>query len=828
MMNNLVKLLWIALFGCNIALGANLQMFFAPCGNELCVSSSDMSKTRYTAKRVAKETALAASVRAMVVEPTKDISAAYRAKLLHPVFILDGIYLSTDEVRTLDDFYKDVEEFGLPEMLLNIGYTPVLVQFSETVTRSIRDNSALFSQLLSFFSSNVFVSFPNAVNDGVVVFGISQGGIIGRYGAYLYDSHRKKTDAPVRLFASLDSPHQGAVMPKGLLETIWFWAKIGGSADAETYMDMIAAPGASDLLLRQESSGFESNTDSLRFLFGEYRKACEYKGFPAVLVSQGLMKGQKMSHATELFSLKREALHSGSTYGSAISRMYSYDNPSTKVSHNYVYEFPKGSKEYNAFGDPGLDFIQGTTYPFARIIYKALRAGFEKEMPDSFKRNVGPFKWTFNSKWLADNLLVANSTFIPTASAMDLNCGGDLAMRKDCAATISAQGFSFENPGSRSSADKVYVVDPTHPRYAESVSGRHIESAVREDGSVDERVLRGMQTDIWRILCELAKVDYDSSVGEFRNSMLAGLFSPTTSCMDSTKIPDVVRNGGALQKSRFPYARYNYSESSTEIVDVVAFDLPAGWQKVALFDNGVDIPANSIFEVNVKVDSPKSNWMKAELIVQKLKNGSGVQFEEINVTQDGKYHTLRWQMPAAQGALANYRWFNLVLNSAGAKVTISTPRLVRNSVSNVQVPAAIGSANIYPSTYKRIPWSQNVKLSDYSDNLGAGLSIGIDKRFDGMYFDFGRMVNLNKFSLLEVTYWPGSCKNIRVYFDSKVVQNANLGGGIARNGLIVKQIPLSEIINTDITPESSYAVSRLNLQGTVAGERCIVKAMRLK
>ena len=98
MMNNLVKLLWIALFGCNIALGANLQMFFAPCGNELCVSSSDMSKTRYTAKRVAKETALAASVRAMVVEPTKDISAAYRAKLLHPVFILDGIYLSTDEV----------------------------------------------------------------------------------------------------------------------------------------------------------------------------------------------------------------------------------------------------------------------------------------------------------------------------------------------------------------------------------------------------------------------------------------------------------------------------------------------------------------------------------------------------------------------------------------------------------------------------------------------------------------------------------------------------------------------------------------------------------
>ncbi|MBO4713163.1 MAG: hypothetical protein J5615_04650 [Fibrobacter sp.] len=195
MMKNLVKLLWIALFGCNFALGANLQMFFAPCGNELCVSSSDMSQTRYTAKRIAKETALAASVRAMVVGAAKDVSAAYRVSLSRPVFILDGIYLSTDEVRTLDDFNKDIEEFGLLEMLLNMGYTPVLVQFSETVTRSIRDNSELFSQLLSFFSSNVFVSFPNAVNDGVVILGISQGGIIGRYGAYLYDVHRKKADS---------------------------------------------------------------------------------------------------------------------------------------------------------------------------------------------------------------------------------------------------------------------------------------------------------------------------------------------------------------------------------------------------------------------------------------------------------------------------------------------------------------------------------------------------------------------------------------------------------------------------------------------------------
>jgi hypothetical protein len=55
-----------------------------------------------------------------------------------------------------------------------------------------------------------------------------------------------------------------------------------------------------------------------------------------------------------------------------------------------------------------------------------------------------------------------------------------------------------------------------------------------------------------------------------------------------------------------------------------------------------------------------------------------------------------------------------------------------------------------------------------------------------------------------------------------------LGGGVAKNGLVVKQVPLSEIINTEITPESSYSVSRLNMQGTAAGEHCIVKSIQLK
>jgi len=179
-MKRIVKLLWLALFGCGFAFGDNLQMFFATCGNELCMSTTDIAQVRYTANRTPLPSPVASSVRTMILNSVKDASAVYRTRINRPVFILDGIYLSTDEVRTVEDLYSDVEEFGIPEMLVNMGYTPILVQFSETVSRSVRDNSELFAKVLSFFSSNVFVSFPNAVNDGVVVLGISQGGIIGR------------------------------------------------------------------------------------------------------------------------------------------------------------------------------------------------------------------------------------------------------------------------------------------------------------------------------------------------------------------------------------------------------------------------------------------------------------------------------------------------------------------------------------------------------------------------------------------------------------------------------------------------------------------------
>ena len=827
-MNILLKLLCIVLLGLGSAFAKNVSLHFHECGGELCVSKKRMVTYRHSADGSKESYALTSDVNVMIINPAMDASASMGARLDRPVFILDGIYLSTDETRTLYNFYEDTEEFGIPEMFTNLGYTPVLVQFSETVKRSVKNNSRLFAELLEFFNRSTQVTFPNALRDGYVVLGISQGGIIGRYGAYLYDLKRAKTDAPIRLYASLDSPHQGAVMPKSLLETIWFWAKKGGADAAEAFYDLVNAPGASDLLIRQESKKNDADMDSSRFLFGEYRKACEYKGFPAVLVAQGQMKGKSPEHGENLMELKREADIDGHIMGSAISRLYSPKSVDSTISYNYMYEYPGNTKETRVKGGGNLDFIQGSTYPFTKMMYEALRSGFLSSMPSSFNVDLPVGYIPLKSKWLDDSLMTPSSTFIPTASAMDLKCDGDLAMRKECAYTISAKGFPFENPGERSSGDKAYAVDPTHPRYASAMSGRHIESPVRSGGRIDSVVLRGMQTDVWRVVCELSKVDYDAALGEFRNPYLVGFFSPKTSCMDTSKIPDVIRNSGMMQKSKFPYARYAFNTSATETEDEVSFTLPAGWQKVALFDFGEDIPANAIFEVEVKVENPKSNWMKAELMLQRTKGGVGVQMSEIDVAQDGDFQTIRWQMPSSEGALANYRWVRLILNSAGGKVTLSAPRFVRSLLDMHEIPDAIKSAEIYPSAYKIVPWSDEVDVKPYSDELGKGISFDFAKVYDGAYWDLGN-VSLDKYSTLEVIYWPGTCQDTRLYFDSKVIRVANMGdGSVEEDGLVVRNLQLSNIIDIDMTPKSSFAVSRLNLQGTSRGETCVIKSVQLR
>ena len=771
------------------------------------------------------QSSLVSSIRVRIIDPAEEKPLGIKPTVQRPFLILDGIYLSTDGKRTLSEFQKELDQIGFVETLEELGYTPVLIQFSETVGRSLEENATDFSKFLEKMNSNKSFQLKDK-NDGIVVMGISQGGILGRYGAYLYDIHRSSTDAPIRLYASLDSPHQGAILPLGLYYTINFWATSGGSSSAEAFRDLIDGPGASGLLLYDYEGDYNRNymvnTSSARFLFGKYRKAAEYKGFPSVLVAQGHLKGKIPTHQNNYFKLNRHAKKLGTILGRAESEMSSYSNGSKEISFNRRYEKWDSDNKNSKKDDAKFDFVQGSTYPFAETMYASLREGMEEAMPSHMKKGIGVFSIDIASGWDTDTLIQKNSTFIPTVSAMDMKCSGDLAIRGDCAFTQESDGFPFRKPAGRSSANAVYAVDPTHPRYNESISGRHVELP---EGKNADAVLEGLHVDMWRLLCELANYDYDSKAGEFRNPNLSGVFSPSTDCMDQSRIPDVVKNSGRMYRKRLAYDSYDYETKNDG--EWHYFNVPAGWHKVGLFDDGKDIPENSAFEVDIKVNGSKGNWMKAELLLLRSKNGDGqLQLQEVDIPLDGKKFVARWQLPATKELLSSYRWFRLVLNSEGASVAVANPRFV-HSTASLDVPKEKIAKTIYPnSDYTLYPWSEKVSASPYSDALGTGLSVVIRNGL-GMHIDFGGAKNLEQFSKLKVTYWPGTCQHTLAYFDSYRKGAFLIKNGTASGNWMSAEVPLRNVVNVDLTPKHKLSASRFVLQSPAVEEKCIIKDISL-
>lgn len=768
-------------------------------------------------------------VRIRAIDPVESADTKYGFILERPFFIIDGIHLSTDEERTLDGLEEETKAFGIPGMLKALGYTPILVQFPFTVNVSLQDNSLSFSKLLKFLNDNTAIPFPNKKEEGFIVLGISQGGILGRYGAYLYDKERKTDDAPISLYASLDSPHQGAVMPRGLISTINFWASESNAAAA--FNDLIKGPGAKDLLIYQtDNENAPANTSSSRFLFGDYRNAAEYKGFPSILISQGQLKGKDPEHSTLYYNLNRKAQKAGVTVGRAVSRI-GYSNTSTgEFAHNSVYEISKRDVSSTNKNTTAFDFVQGSTYPFPKTMYESLREGILDQMPHNMSQPLPlGFEINLSTSWDRDGLYQESSTFIPTVSAMDLKCDGDLAIRSNCAHNQTANGIEFENPGSTSTGSATFAVDPTHPRFDEAISGRHIEPPIK-GGKIMQNVLDGMQTDVWRLMCEIAKYDYDNGNKSFRNPKLTGYFSPTTSCMDQTKIPDVIKNIGNIQTKPIGYARYDYIESGTESDDFVSFNLPAGWNKSATYNIPDSIPVGASFEVDIAVTNAKTNWMKAELLLQRNVNGSKqIQLNELSIPLDGNFHTLRWSLPNTENATMEYKWLRLVLNSDGAYVTLSKPRIITNTQDFSEIPQAIESSRIYPNnSYSITPWSSTVSLKEQSSEHGTVLKVETALRYDGLHIDFGDMTYLGNYSDLVIGFVPGSCTRTAVYFDANDTGSPNLANYSLQNGLAYKILPLSQIINTQVTPKQSLSARRLKVQATRDNEICYIKEIYLK
>lgn len=799
--------------------------------DSMCVAKYDIKKSRNSGFTL---TGLPCSalpmydkVRIRVLNPRKDDSKKMHFSLVRPFLMIDGIYLSTNGMRTLSEMQDEVERFGIVDPLVELGYTPVLVQFPQTVRRSLLENSQSFAKMLHLINSEYWFGFDNKLQDGFVVLGVSQGGILGRYGSYLYDIARNKmTDAPIRLYSSLDSPHQGAILPLALFYTIDFWALDGGSGGAEAFRDLINGPGASGLLLYERMCknkdcsdySYEVNASPNRFLFGEYRKAAEYKGFPSVLIAQGQLKGAIPAHSDTFFVLNRHAKKFGSPFGRAESRLYSYLDGKTPIAQNRKYQYLDGVKEKTRSAQAFYDFIQGSTYPFSETMYESLRQGMLDAMADDMKvLYVVPF----STGWDEDALIQKNSTFIPTTSAMDLKCSGISSITEPCAFYQNYSGFPFTNPGAKSSANAVYAVDATHPRYKEPISGRHIE--LPSNMKADSAIISGLQVDMWRVLCELANYDYDYVGKKFRNENLSWYFKPGTDCMDQTKMPEFLRKGGYVQKKYFAYGRYDYNADATESAKSVTFDLPAGWHKVAVFDNGEDLPEGASVEFDITVNNTKGSWMKAELLLLKSKSGAGqLQLQEVSVPVDGKKHHVHWKLPANEGSLKKYHWIRLVLNSDGGNVTVANPVLTK-SVEDTGKDYESAIAELYPEAYKFASWTPSASVETYLEGANMGAELDFKKIGSEAYLDFKGEKSFESYKKLQIYYWPGSCQGTGVYFDSYLSGIQYLRDSATIEGdFVVKEISLSDVIDTKITHNYKKIASRLVFRSGKTDEVCLV------
>ena len=162
-------------------------------------------------------------------------------------------------------------------------------------------------------------------------------------------------------------------------------------------------------------------------------------------------------------------------------------------------------------------------------------------------------------------------------------------------------------------------------------------------------------------------------------------------------------------------------------------------------------------------------------------------------------------------------------------MTLRRPKLITNANSFEEVPPAIPSAKIYPNTnYKVVPWSDTVSVKDYSDGLGSGISIDFKSNLDGIHFDLKKNYSMDAYKNLNVVYWPGTCQNTSIFFDAKSKKNVNMGNGSLQNGYVSKKLPLSDLVNTDITPKHSLSASRLGLQAMKSGEKCIIHSITLE
>jgi hypothetical protein len=426
-------------------------------------------------------------------------------------------------------------------------------------------------------------------------------------------------------------------------------------------------------------------------------------------------------------------------------------------------------------------------------------SAFYNKMQNSWEEDIGGGPLApdpdMEGHWGAQSLNNKNSTFVPTVSALDMKCAGDLAVRKDCAFNKTEAGINWEIPGSAlTTAKAIFAIDASHAKYNATSGIRHVTGAD--------------PLDYWRVFCSIMKSDVEN--GQFQNPALIGQMQPTQSCMDQSSIPQwFLSKYDVTKRYKFPYTQWAYNSASNGRESAI-FTVPGGWNPVATFNSKRVLTGTDVIEVTVRV--PKTfGWFKLDFV---LTGGGWLQLGEQTAIRDGASHTYTWSVPSYVDFSGKYKGGKLIMNSGtSGEVEVRSVRIAPNptGVDPVRTGVPMTEAPLYPeysSQWHFGTWGDHDM--NYRDALGTGLKLNFPNFADGAVWYTPEPVKTGAYTKLVVKYWPNTCRNTLVYFDQRSFWQKVSGsttdqdnfsrlveGHVVVGNMWQKTIPLSAIDGVD-------------------------------
>ncbi|TCC88649.1 T9SS type A sorting domain-containing protein [Pedobacter frigiditerrae] len=322
-----------------------------------------------------------------------------------PIIVVEGFNI--EEALDARQLLNSLNPNGLVTQLRALGYDFVTVRFTNN-TASIFDNAQALRQVIED------VNTEKAGSNKINIIGLSMGGLITKY--CLKDMEDNSIAHNVENFFSYDAPHQGAYIPLGIQHLLFDASKALSQVKYDPNVMTLTAQLNSDAgtqLLQQHRNGVTVNG---RNTFANTYAA---KGYPTQCNNYGIANGradgvglgypdaaQLLDFRAETYYLFRvynhkQELYSTSVNNSTISYLRSSGFATSIFGPKGIY---KVSSRVKFDGELSHETVPGSTAPFIDE--------YETNLLASFRGSADIW-----SQFIDRQI----STFVPTASALDLN-----------------------------------------------------------------------------------------------------------------------------------------------------------------------------------------------------------------------------------------------------------------------------------------------------------------------------------------------------------------------------------------------------------------------